>query len=325
MKRRTIIAAVAAAFAASAIWAPQAAAQAYPSKVVRIVVPYPAGGIVDLMARSVAEGLAPRIGQQVIIEAKPGASTSIGTDAVARAEPDGHTLLMGTLAMTVNPHLNKVPWHPVNDFAGIAHQGIVANIAAVHPSLGVKDLKGFVALAKSKPGVINYANPGNGSSPHVSTELLQQNTGIKLTSIAYKGVPPSIPDFLAGTVPFGFFPYVTIVAHIRSGKALPIAIASPIRDKQFPDIPTMTEQGFQDSQVNSWYAFFAPKKTPAAVIALLNKEMNAVLADPATVARVEKIGGTVIAGWTPAQLDKMIAEDFARWAKFAKTAGIQAK
>jgi tripartite-type tricarboxylate transporter receptor subunit TctC len=325
MKRRTLIVAVASACAGLAAWIPQAGAQAFPSKVVRIVVPYPGGGIVDLMARSVADGLAAKLGQQVIVESKPGANASIGTDEVARSDPDGHTLLMATLALTVNPHLNKVPWHPVNDFAGVAHMGVVANIAAVHPSLGVRNLKEFVALLKAKPGQINYVNAGNGSSPHVSTELLAQNTGTKITSVNYKGIPPAIPDFLAGTVPFGFFPYATIVAHIKSGKAIPIAIAAPVRDKQFPELPTMTEQGFGDSQVNSWYAFTVPKKTPAAVIERLNRDLNAVLADPATVARIEKIGGSVVAGWTPAQTDKMIADDYARWARFTKAAGLEAK
>lgn len=324
MKKRQFIATTLACALAAAFAAP-VAAQTYPSKHLRIVVPYPGGGIVDLMARSVAEPLSAKLGQQVIVENKPGANASIGTDAVAKSDPDGYTLLMATLAMTVNPNLNKVPWHPVNDFAGVAHMGVVANIAAVHPSLGVKDLKGFVALAKSKPKQINYVNPGNGSSPHVSTELLGQNTGIQLTSVGYKGIPPAIPDFLSGAVPFGFFPYATVATHIRSGKAVAIAIASPVRDKQFPDLQTMTEQGFEDSQVNSWYAFAVQKKTPKEIVERLNKEINAVLADPETVARVEKIGGTVIAGWTSAQTEKMFANDFARWAKFTKAAGIEAK
>src|SRR5262245_38370229 len=159
------------------------------------------------MARAVGDGLGGLLGQPVIVEAKPGADGSIGTDAVARAEPDGHTLLLATLALTVNPHLNKVPWHPVNDFEGVAHMGVVANIAAVTPSLGPKDLSAFVALARAKPGQINYMNPGNGSSQHVSAELLQQVNNLRLNAIPYKGVPPAIPDFLSGTVPFGYFPF----------------------------------------------------------------------------------------------------------------------
>lgn len=190
-------------------------AQGYPSKPVRIVVPYPAGGIVDLMARATTDGLAARLGQPVIVESKPGADASIGTDAVAKAEADGHTLLMATLALAVNPHLSKVPWHPVNDFEGVAHMGVVANIVAVTPSLGAKDVRAFVELARTRPGTINYMNPGNGSSPHVSAELLQQVNGIRLTSINYKGVPPAVPDFLAGAVPFGFFPFAVIAPHVK--------------------------------------------------------------------------------------------------------------
>ncbi len=302
-----------------------ALAQGYPSKPVRVIVPYPAGGIVDLMARAVCDGLGARLSQPVIVEARPGADASIGTDAVARAEPDGYTLLLATLALTVNPHLNQVPWHPVNDFEGVAHVGVVANIAAVTPSLGPRDLSAFVALARSRPGQINYMNPGNGSSQHVSAELLQQANDIRLNAIPYKGVPPAISDFLAGTVPFGYFPFATIAPHIRSGKAQAIGIASPVRHKQFPDLPTMAEQGFESSQVNSWYAFVVPKKTPRNIVERLNKEMNAVLAGEDAIARIDKIGGTVIAGWSPQQTTSMIAAEYARWAQVVRKAGLEAK
>ena len=302
-----------------------ALAQAYPTKQVRIIQPYPAGGIVDLMARSMSDALASKLGQAVIVEPRPGADASIGTEAVAKSEPDGHTLLLATIALVVKPHLNKVPWHPLDDFEGVAHVGVVANVAAVTPSLGVKDMKGFVALAKAKPGQINYVNPGNGSSPHLSTELLQQINEIKLTSINYKGIPPAIPDFLSGTVQFGYFTLPTIGPHLRSGKAQALGIALPVRNKQFPEIPTLTEQGFLSSQVNSWYAIVVPKKTPRAVIERLNKELNAVLAEEDTIGRIEKLGGTVIAGWTPQQTTKMIADEFARWAEVTRKAGIAAK
>jgi tripartite-type tricarboxylate transporter receptor subunit TctC len=299
--------------------------QAWPTKPVRIIVPYPAGGIVDLMARAVGDGLGAKLGQSVIVEPRPGADASIGTDAVAKADPDGNTILMATLALAVNPNLSKVPWHPVNDFEGVAHIGVVANVAAVTPSLGVKDLKSFIELARSKPGQINYVNPGNGSSPHVSAELLQVENGIKLTSINYKGIPPAIADFLAGTVPFGFFPFGTIAGQIRSGKAQPIGIASPVRHKEFPGIPTMAEQGYASSQVNSWYALAVPKKTPRAVIELLNREVNALLAEEETIARIDKIGGTVIGGWTPQQTTKMFADEYARWGDVARKAGLSAQ
>ncbi len=302
-----------------------ALAQAWPTKPVRIIVPYPAGGIVDLMARAVGDGLGAKLNQPVIVEPRPGADASIGTDAVAKADPDGQTLLMATLALAVNPNLNKVPWHPVNDFEGVVHIGVVANVAAVTPSLGVKDLKSFIELARSKPGQINYVNPGNGSSPHVSAELLQVVNGIKLTSINYKGIPPAMADFLAGTVPFGFFPFGTIAGQLRSGKAQAIGIASPVRHKEFPDIPTMAEQGYASSQVNSWYALAVPKKTARAVIDRLNRDVNALLGEPETIARFEKIGATVIGGWTPQQTTKMFADEYARWADVAKKAGLAAQ
>lgn len=323
MKRRSLIGiACAAAFAFNA---GPAAAQGYPSQPIRIVVPYPAGGIVDLMARSVQEGLSRELGQPVIIENKPGASASIGTDLVAKAAPDGHTLLMATLALAVNPNLIKVPWDPARDFAGVAHMGVVANIAAVNPSLPVKSMKELVEYARANPGKLNYVNSGNGSSPHVSAELLQQVHDIKLAPIMYKGIPPAIPDFLSGTVPFGFFPFSTIAPHIRAGKARPIAIASPVRHKQFPEIPTMGEQGFESSQVNSWYAFAVPKKTPKAIVERLNAALNKVLAEPATIEKAEKGGMSVIAGWSAEKTDRMFADEVARWADVIRKAGISAQ
>jgi tripartite-type tricarboxylate transporter receptor subunit TctC len=302
-----------------------ALAQAFPAKPVRIIVPYPVGGIVDLMARSVNDSLAAKLGQPVLVESRTGADGSIGMEAVAKSEPDGHTLLLATIALAVNPHLSKVPWHPVNDFEAIAHMGVVANVAAVSPSLGVKDLAAFVALARSRPGQINYVNPGNGSSPHLSAEMLQQVNDIRLVSINYKGIPPAIPDFLAGTVPFGFFTLATVSAHLRSGKAQALGIAAPVRNAQFPDVPTMAEQGFESSQVNSWYVFAAAKRTPRAAIERLNRDLNATLAEPDTVARVERIGGTVVAGWNPAQTAKLVADEHARWAEVIRKAGIAAR
>ena len=155
--------------------------------------------------------------------------------------------------------------------------------------------------------------------------MLQVVNGIKLTSINYKGIPPAVPDFLAGTVPFGFFPFGTIAGHLRSGKAQAIGIASPVRHKEFPDIPTIAEQGYASSQVNSWYALAVPKKTPRAVIDRLNHDVNGLLGEPETIGRFEKVGATLIGGWTPAQTTKMIADEYARWADVAKKAGIAAQ
>ena len=222
------------------------------------------------MARAVGDGLGTKLGQPVIVEPKLGADASIGTDAVGKAEPDGHAVLMATIALAVNPNLSKVPLHPVNDFEGVVHIGFVANVAAVSPSLGVWDLKSFIELARAKPGQINYVNPGNGPSPHVSAELLQIVNGIKFSWINYKGMPPAIPDFLTGTVPFGLFPFGTIAGQTCSGKAQATGIASPVRHKHFPEIPTMAEQGYAGSQMNSWCALAALKKAPRAAIERLS-------------------------------------------------------
>lgn len=248
MKRRTLIASslagVVGTFATRAAYP-----QAFPRKPVRIVVPFPAGGSNDLIARAISDRLAARIGQPVIIESKPGASGSIGTDLVAKSEPDGHTLLLGSLPTAVAPSLMKTPWDPVKDFVGVAYLGVTPNIVAVHPSLGVDDLKGLVALAKQKPGQINYVNPGNGTSPHLGAEVFQFVNQVKFVPVMYKGAPPSITDFVAGEVPVGFYPFGVIVGMVRSGRAKAIALASPVRTKLLPDVPTMTEQGFESNRL----------------------------------------------------------------------------
>lgn len=298
-------------------------AQTFPSKPLRIIVPFPAGGIVDLMARSLNEKIAAGLGQPVLVEARPGANGSLGTEAVAKSDPDGHTLVLATLSHVTTPVLTKTPWHPTKDFAGIAIMGHVANVAVVNPDLPVKSLREFVDYARARPGKINFINAGAGTSQTMSAELFKRNAGLDLVGIGYKGFPPAIPDILSGQVQFSFMPFGVAAPHIRGGKLRALAVASPARSKQFPEVPTMAEAGHADSQVVSWYAYLVPAATPRAVVARLNAEFAKALADTDVIARIEKIGGEPLPAGKPEEVDAMLARELERWTKLVQATGMK--
>jgi len=298
-------------------------AQTFPAKPLRIIVPFPAGGIVDLMARTLNEKLAAGLGQLVLVEPRPGANGSLGTEAVAKSDPDGHTLVLATLSHVTTPALAKTPWHPTRDFAGVAVMGHVANVVVVHPELPPKTLREFVEYARARPGKINYINAGSGASQTMSTELLKRNAGLDMVGIGYKGFPPAIPDILSGQVQFSFMPFGVAAPHIRGGKLRALAVASPARSKLFPDVPTMAEAGYAESQVVSWYAYLVPAATPKAVVARLNAEFGKALADPEVIARIEKIGGEPLPAGKPEEVDAMLAREFERWTKLVQATGMK--
>jgi len=298
-------------------------AQTFPSKPVRIIVPFPAGGIVDLMARTLNEKIAAGLGQPVIVEARPGANASLGTEAVAKSDPDGHTLVLATLSHVTTPLLTKTSWHPTKDFSAVAIMGHVANVAAVNPDLPAKTLKEFVDYAKARPGKVNFINAGAGTSQTMSTELFRRNTGIDIVGIGYKGFPPAIPDLLAGQVHFSFIPFGVAAPHINSGKLRALAVAAPARSKLFPQVPTMAEAGYAESQVISWYIFLVPSATPRPVVARLNAEFAKALADPEVLARIEKIGGEPLPAGKPEEADAMLARELDRWTKLVQATGMK--
>jgi tripartite-type tricarboxylate transporter receptor subunit TctC len=300
-----------------------ATAQTFPTKPLRIIVPFPAGGIVDLMARSLNENLAAGLGQPVLVEARPGANGSLATEAVAKSDPDGHTLVLATLSHVTTPALSKTPWHPTKDFAGIAVMGHVANIAAVNPEVPVKSLREFVDYAKARPGKLNFINAGGGTSQTMSAELFKRNVGIDLVGIGYKGFPPAIPDLLAGQVHFSFIPFGVAAPHVRAGKLRALAVAAPARSKIFPDVPTMAEVGFADSQVVSWYAVLVPAATPKSVVARLNAEFGKALAAPEVIGRIEKIGGEPLPAGKPEEVDAMLAKEVDRWTRLVQATGMK--
>lgn len=300
-------------------------AQTFPTKPLRIIVPFPAGGIVDLMARSLNDKLAAGLGQPVLVEARPGANGSLGTDAVAKSDPDGHTLVLATLSHVTSPLLAKTPWHPTKDFAGVAIMGHVANIAAVNPDVPAKTLREFVDYAKARPGKVNFINAGVGTSQTMSAELFKRNTGLDMVGIGYKGFPPAIPDILSGQVHFSFIPFGVAAPHISSGKLRGLAVAAPARSKLLPQIPTMAEAGYPESQVVSWYTYLVPAATPKPVVARLNAEFAKALADPEVIARIEKIGGEPLPAGKPEEVDAMLAKEIDRWTKLVQATGMKSE
>ena len=314
-----VLASLALAFSSAA----PALAQWAPTNPVRIIVPFPAGGIVDLMARAVTEPLAAALGQPVIVETRTGANGSIGTDAVAKADPDGHTILLATLTTATLPGFGvALPWSPTRDLTGVAMLGQVPNLAVVPANFDAKTLKEFVEFTKARPGKINYINGGNGTSPTLGVLRLQKNTGMQMVGVGYKGFPPAIPDLISGQVQFGFVPFGVAAPHVKSGKLRALAIAAPTRSKQFPDVPTIAEAGFPESPVISWYAWMVPAATPKPVIDRLNREFTKLLTDPGVQARIDTVGGATLPAGTPAEVDAMVSREVGLWARFIKETGL---
>ncbi|MDB5924694.1 MAG: transporter, partial [Betaproteobacteria bacterium] len=273
--RRTIaFAACLAASSTATIAAHAAETPQYPAKTVRIVVPYTPGGGVDIMARLFAAKLTERLGQQFIVENRPGGGTIIGTEAVARAAPDGYTLLFANPALTATPALaDKVPYDTAKSFASIGMVGSSFNVLVVHPSLPVRTVKELVSLAKARPGELDYASAGTGSAIHLAMELFQNASGIDVVHIAYKGASPAITDVLGGQVPLMFATTPPAVEHMRTGKLRALGVSSARRLAVLPAVPTIAESGYPGFEVNNWYAVVAPAQTPRPIINKLNGEL----------------------------------------------------
>ena len=311
-------------FAALAVAFPLSA-QEYPAKPVRILVGFAPGGATDIVARAVAPRLTAALGQQVIVENRPGAGSNIAAEIVARAAPDGYTLLMGTIAaLAINPSLyGKVPFDPVEDFAPITQAGAMNNIIVVHPVLPVKTLKAFVALAKSRPGQINYATPGASSSAHLAGELFRKVAGIDIVPVHYKGGGQAIVDVLAGHVPVAFSSVPVVIPHVKAGKFKAIAVTTGKRAAALPDVPTVAETGYKGYEVNNWYGLLAPTGTPRPVIDRLNKEATGVLKSP-DIAKFLSDHGHEPVTTTPEQFGAFIKSEITKWAKIVKDSGAKA-
>ena len=303
----------------------QNAAPGYPNKPIRFVVPYPPGGTTDIVARGIATKLAERLGQQVVIDNRGGASTIIGADAVAKSLPDGYTLLLTTATtMSINPQVNpKLPYDAVKDFAPITSAVNVPFMIAAHPSLPANSMAEFIALAKTKPGAIKYSTPGNASSNHVAGALLESMAGIKLTHIPYKGSGPATIAALGGEVDIVITGIATIVPQWKAGKLKILAIGADKRHPSWPEIPSTGEAGLQGYYAGTWFGVVTRAGTSRAIINRLNRETVAALAGGELKDRLTAIGFDVFTG-TPEDFAAFMKTDMARAARVIKAAGIKA-
>ncbi len=310
--------------AALAAAAPLALA-AYPTKTITIVVPTAAGGGNDAMARTIAQKLGPLLGQTLIVDNRAGANGSIASEYVARATPDGHTLMLGYIAThSMNPALQKLRYDPVADFEPIGLVGYSPTLMVANANVPVKDVRDLVAQLKAKPDKYTYASAGNGTAPHFAAELFKVNAGVVMLGVPYKGSAPAISDTIGGQTQFMFPSFFTALPHVKSGKLKAMAIAGPKRSPLLPDVPTLKEAGVDGVDVQQWYAFFAPAKTPKAVIEQLNKALNQVLNDKEVVKRIEDHGADVETS-TPEQLGALVKSELVKWKAVVQKAKLTAE
>ena len=301
-------------------------AQSFPAKQVRIVVPFPPGGTSDATARILAQRLTERWGQPVIVDNRGGAGGNIAAEHVARAAPDGHTMLMGTHGtQAINVSLfAKLPYDPVRDFAPITLALTVPNAFLVHPSLPVRSLKEMVALAKARPGELNFASSGYGTMPHMTGELFNLMAGVKIVPILYKGSGPALNDVLGGLVPIMIESLLTTAPHMMSGKLRGIAITSAQRNPAAPALPTVAESGYPGYEGITWVGLLVPAATPREIVALLNFEIVRILQSTETKQRLAQLGATA-GGGTPDEFASYIRLETEKWAKVVKAAGLTAE
>jgi tripartite-type tricarboxylate transporter receptor subunit TctC len=301
-----------------------ALAQTYPAKPIRIVVHFPPGGPTDLVARAVGQKLNEAWGQQVIVDNRPGAGGVIGVDIVVRAAPDGYTLLLGTGgSMAIAPAIGyKAPYNVFKDLAPISLLVINPQLLVAHPSLPARSIKELIALAKSKPGQINYASVGPGSPQHLGMEMLKSSARVDMTHIPYKGTAPAITDILAGNVSLMFNSMPSVLPHVDAGKLRGIAVSSAKRSQARPDIPTVAEAGVPGFDYVTWYGLFAPAATPRDVIAKINAEVVKMLAAPELSKRFASMGAEP-ESTTPEQLAKYMRNEYENWVKVIKAANIR--
>jgi len=301
-----------------------AAAQTFPSKTITIVVPTAAGGGNDLMARTIAQKLGTLVGQSVIVENKAGANGAIASEYVARANPDGHTLMLGYIAThAMNPALQKLRYDPVTDFEPVGLVGYSATLMVANASVPVKDVRELVSQLKAKPDRYVYATAGNGTAPHFAGELFKLNAGVQMTDVPYKGSAPALNDTLGGQTQFMFPSLFSALPHIKGGKLKALAVAGPKRSPLLPDVPTMKEAGVDGVEVQQWYGVFAPAKTPKEVVAKLNKAINDVLNDKEVIKRMEDHGADVETS-TPEQLGALVKSELVKWKNVVAKAKIVA-
>ncbi|PZQ02051.1 MAG: LacI family transcriptional regulator [Variovorax paradoxus] len=318
--RRSLLA-VAAATAATLIAGP-AAAQAYPTKPITMIVPFSAGGTTDILARIVGQALSTELGQSVVIDNRAGAGGNIGGQLAARAPADGYTLFMGTVGThAINEALyKKMPFNPIKDFAPLSRVANVPNLLVAHPSQPFKTVPELIAYAKANPGKVNFGSSGSGSSIHLSGELFKSMAKVDMVHIPYKGSAPAVNDLLGNQIAIMFDNMPSAIQHVRAGKLRPIAVTTAKRSPELPDVPTIAESGVPGYEATSWFGLFAVAGTPAPIVTQLNKALVKVLNNPDVKAKIVAQGGEVVAE-TPEQFAAFIKAETAKWGKVVKDSG----
>jgi tripartite-type tricarboxylate transporter receptor subunit TctC len=296
-------------------------AQSFPNKPIKVLVPFPAGGTVDFFARTLAPKLSEALGQAVLVENRPGAGGNIATEAVAKATPDGYTLLMGSEIVAINTSLySKLNYDPLKDLGPIVLVGTVPNILIINPSVPANNVKELIALGKNKSANLSYASTGQGTSTHLSTELFKNMTGMEAVHVPYKGGPPAIADLLGGQVNMMFINMPTGIAHVRSGKVKILAVSSKKRVAQLPDVPTVEEAGVKGFVTYAWSGLFAPAGTSREVVTRLNNEVVKLLKLPAIREQLAGQGAEAV-GDTPEEFGLFMRNEVAQWAHMVRTSG----
>lgn len=297
---------------------------AYPSRPIKLMVPYPAGGGADLLARAVSQKLGDALGQTIVIDNRPGANGIIGTDAVAKAAPDGYTLLLANvgpnaIAQAIYP---KLPYDCVRDFAPVGQMATTAHVLAVHPSVPAQNVQELIALAKAQPGKLTYASTGTGGSPHLAGELFDMLNGVKTTHVPYKGATPANMDLIGGQVTMVFNTLPPLLGQIKNGRVKALAVTTAKRASTLPNVPTLAEAGVAGYDVSTWYGLLAPAGTPPQIVARLNTELNKLMQSPEMKTQLAEKGFEVETG-TAAQFGALIATEVVKWTRVAKTANVR--
>jgi tripartite-type tricarboxylate transporter receptor subunit TctC len=315
--RRIIVLALA-ALAASA-----SHAQQYPSKPIRFISPYPAGGGNDTLSRIIGDKLGEQVGQRVIVDNRPGANTIVGTELLVKSAPDGYTFILLPNSFATNPSFYpKLPYDTMKDVAPVAQVAQSPQMIVAHPSVPAKTLKELLALAKATPGTLSYGTSGNGSVGHLAGALLTMMTGVKFTHIAYKGTAPALQDLIGGHIPLNFSSMIATLPHVRSGKLKIIAITTAKRAKAIPDVPTFAESGVPGYEATLWYGILAPARTPEPIVKRMNAELATVLKNPDVI---EKLSSQAVEPYhtSPEQFAALIRAEFAKWSKVISTSGMK--
>jgi tripartite-type tricarboxylate transporter receptor subunit TctC len=308
---------------AFAIFSGALPAQGYPAKPIRVVVPYAPGGATDLTARLVGQKMQEAMKQNVLVDNRPGAGGVIGADIVAKAAPDGYTVLIAVPAeIAILPHLQKIPYNVARDFAPVSLAAVTPLVLVVHPSLPAKSVKELVAFARARPGQLSYASAGTGGVQHLSGELFKNTMRLDLAHVPYKGAGPVMPDLIGGHVPMFFSGMPPAMPHVKAGKLRALAVTTTRRSPAAPDVPTMAEAGVPGFDISNWFAYFVPSGTPGNVVARLNSEVNRGLKQPDVREKLANVGAEAV-GTSPEELAKFVRAETEKFAQLVKLSGVK--